>query len=166
MNAIDLLIAQHRSLESKFEDLLAATDNGGSAGRRQALLAEAGDDLAVHIASEELVFYPAVKARRTEDILLESLEEHLSLKRLLSDLMALPATAETFRPKAKVLQEQTEHHHKEEENHLFPKVRTLLDEAELERLGEEMLRLQTQLRAEGDPRTNVPAEQDAAAPLP
>ena len=164
MNAIDLLIAQHRSLESKFEDLLAATD-GGSAARRKALLAEAGDDLAVHIASEELVFYPAVKARRTEDILLESLEEHLSLKRLLADLMALPATAETFKPKAKVLQEQTEHHHEEEEENLFPKVRALLDEHELERLGEEMLRLQTQLRADGDPRAIAPAEQDAATPL-
>ena len=164
MNAIELLIAQHRRLESKMDDLLAAID-AGSTARAQALLAEAGDDLAVHIASEELVFYPAVKARRTEDILLESLEEHLSLKRLLADLMALPATAETFRPKAKVLQEQTEHHHEEEEEHLFPKVGKLLDDKELDRLGDEMLLLQQKLREDGDPRAIAPAEQDAAAPL-
>ena len=50
------------------------------------LLAEVGDELTVHIASEEEIFYPAVRAKRTEDVLLESLEEHLSLKRLLADL--------------------------------------------------------------------------------
>lgn len=164
MNAIDLLIAQHRTLESKFEDLLAAADSG-SAARCKALLAEAGDDLAVHIASEELIFYPAVKARRTEDILMESLEEHLSLKRLLADLLALNPAEDTFRPKAKVLQEQTEHHHEEEEENLFPKVRDLLDERELERLGEAMLGLQQKLREDGDPRAVALAERGEATPL-
>jgi hypothetical protein len=77
---------------------------------RAALLAEVGDHLTVHIASEEEIFYPAVHAARTEDILLESLEEHLSLKRLLADLMALAPAAPTFEPKFKVLKEQTEHH--------------------------------------------------------
>ena len=164
MNAVELLISQHRALESKFEDLMASID-AGSPSRRRALLAEAGDDLSVHLASEEQVFYPAVKAKRTEDILMESLEEHLSLKRLLADLLALDAGEDTFKPKAKVLQEQTEHHHKEEEENLFPKVEKLLDDVELDRLGDEMLALQQRLRAEGEPRTTVLDETDAAAPL-
>jgi hemerythrin superfamily protein len=164
MNAIDLLITQHRALESRFEDLMAAAD-GGSPARCKTLLAEVGDDLAVHIASEELAFYPAVKARRTEDILMESLEEHLSLKRLLSDLLALSPTEDTFKPKAKVLQEQTEHHHEEEEENLFPKVRQLLDERELDHLGEAMLLLQQKLRSDGDPRAIALAERHEATPL-
>lgn len=164
MNAVDLLITQHRTLESKFDDLMTAVD-AGSAARCRALLAEAGDDLTVHIASEEQVFYPAVKARRTTDILMESLEEHLSLKRLLADLLALDPGEATFKPKAKVLQEQTEHHHKEEENHLFPQVQKLMDPAELDALGEDMLALQQQLRAEGQPREAVADETNAAAPL-
>ena len=57
-------------------------------------------------------------------------------------------------------------HHEEEEENLFPKVRGLLDEDELERLGEAMLALQQQLRQDGDPRAIAPAEQDAATPLP
>ena len=164
MNAVELLITQHRTLESKLEDLMTAIDAGSSA-RMKAVLAEVGDDLTVHISSEELVFYPAVKARRTEDILMESLEEHLSLKRLLADLLVLTPGEDTFKPKAKVLKEQTEHHHKEEEENLFPKVRKLLNDKELDELGDDMLSLQQRLRSEGDPRENVRSETDEAAPL-
>jgi len=165
MNAIDLLILQHRTLESRLEDLMTAIDTG-SAARVKALLAEAGDDLAVHIGSEERVFYPAVKARRTEDILMESLEEHLSLKRLLADLLTLAPGEETFKPKAKVLQEQTEHHHKEEENNLFPKVQKLFEPKVLDALGDEMLSLQQRLRDDGDPRCAVRTETGGAKQLP
>jgi len=165
MNAIELLILQHRTLESRLEDLMTAIE-AGSQARMKALLAEVGDDLSVHISSEELVFYPAVKAHRTEDILLESLEEHLSLKRLLADLLALAPGEGTFKPKAKVLQEQTEHHHKEEEEHLFPKVQKLFDPKVLADLGDEMLALQQRLRDDGDPRCAVRSETDEASPLP
>jgi len=164
MNAIELLILQHRTLESRLGDLMTAID-AGSAARVKTLLAEVGDDLTVHIGAEERLFYPAVKARRTEDILLESLEEHLSLKRLLSDLLALAPGDDTFKPKAKVLQEQAEHHHKEEENHLFPKVQNLFEPKVLEALGEEMLSLQQRLREDGDPRCAVQTETGEAAPL-
>lgn len=164
MNAVDLLITQHRALESKFEDLMAAIE-ASSPARRAQLLAEVGDDLTVHIESEEQVFYPAVKARRTEDILMESLEEHLSLKRLLADLLALSPQDETFKPKAKVLQEQVEHHHKEEEENLFPKTLKLLAEAELASLGDQMLAFQQQLREDGTPREAVTTQTREAASL-
>lgn len=98
---------------------------------RAAALERIADDLGKHIASEEQVFYPAVRARRTEDILLQSLEEHLSLKRLLADLLELEPTAETWQPKLKVLDEQTRHHQKEEEEHLFPNEKKILPEDEL-----------------------------------
>jgi hypothetical protein len=40
-----------------------------------------------------------------------------------------------------------------------------MDPAELDALGEDMLALQQQLRAEGEPREAVADETDAAAPL-
>jgi hypothetical protein len=110
------------------------------------------------------VFYPAVRARRTEDILLESLEEHLSLKRLLADLLELDAEAENWPAKVKVLEEQTCHHHREEEQNLFPKVRKLLGEDELRDLGEQIEKLQSSLVRSGQARA-VANETDAAAPL-
>src|SRR5687768_18598161 len=135
MDAIKLLIDQHRKLEAQMKTAVEAQEPKA----RAASLARVGDDLTKHITSEEEVFYPAVKARRTEDILLESLEEHLSLKRLLADLLELDVAAPTFEPKFKVLMEQAEHHHDEEEKHLFPKVSKLIDAAQREALGMEMI---------------------------
>jgi len=160
MNAIDFLVSQHRSMETMLAGVLDAGDEA-----RSRLYAEAADQLTMHISAEEVVFYPAVRAARTEDILLESLEEHLSLKRLMADLLTLGADQQTFLPKFKVLKEQAEHHHKEEEEHLFPKVKTLLDASRLNELGAEMIALQTRQKMEGSPRGNVAGETDEAAPL-
>jgi hemerythrin superfamily protein len=161
MDAIELLTTQHRELEALLGKALEEED----LERKRSLFLRAADDLTVHLSSEEQVFYPAVRARRTDDILLESLEEHLSLKRLLADLLELAPTEQTFEPKFKVLHEQTEHHHKEEEEHLFPKVRNLLDGPQLQELGERMMSMQQGLRREGAPHEAIPEQTDEAAPL-
>lgn len=161
MDAIQLLTDQHRMLEERLDAAVEATDPR----ERAALTAEAGDHLAIHVTAEEDVFYPAVKARRTEDILLESLEEHLSLKRLLADLLDLAADDPTYEAKLKVLREQTEHHHQEEEEHLFPAVRKCIGHEELEALGREMLKCQKRLLREGQPRESVADQTEKAATL-
>jgi hemerythrin superfamily protein len=160
-DAVDLLVAQHRNLE----ELLARFFDDDNVAVRRALFAQVADELTVHIESEERVFYPAVKAARTEDILLESLEEHLSLKRLLADLLELDPEEQTFAPKFKVLKEQTEHHHREEEENLFPKVRKLIDGPQREELGQQMLAMQIDMTWRGEPRDIVPGETRQAAPL-
>src|SRR3978361_1813319 len=118
-DAVRMLTAQHREMEAMLKQVKESESNDAN---RKSLFAKAADKLTVHIKSEEEIFYPAVNAARTEDDLLESLEEHLSLKRLLADLLALEPEDKLFEPKFKVLKEQTEHHHKEEEEHLFPVV--------------------------------------------
>ena len=106
-----------------------------------------------------------MKAKRTEDILLESLEEHLGIKRVLADLIDLDASDETFDAKTKVLQEQVEHHVGEEEDDLFPKVKKIFDEETLVAIAHQMALLQEELLAKGNPRLAVPAQTDEAAPL-
>ena len=158
MDAIDYLISQHRSLENLLDKALDAEDDKTGSD----LFAKVADELTVHISSEEQVFYPAVNACRTEDALLESLEEHLSLKRLMADLLELDPSERTFEPKFKVLAEQTEHHHKEEEEHLFPDVRKMMSAEQLQELARRMQALQKDLRLEGAPREAV-ADQTAEA---
>jgi hemerythrin superfamily protein len=161
VDAVELLISQHRAMERLLQQVKDADD----ASLRGKLFAEAGDQLTVHIKSEEDIFYPAVNAARTEDDLLESLEEHLSLKRLLADLVALDPDDKLFEPKFKVLKEQTEHHHKEEEEHLFPVVNRMIGQEQRAELGRDMLVLQRQLQKDGEPREAVVNETSAAAPL-
>src|SRR4051794_30943358 len=127
MNAIDMLTTQHRGMEAALKAVLEAPDD-----RRRRLFDTAADILMSHVLIEEQHFYPAVNAVRTQDTLLESLEEHLSLKRLVADLIALSASDEHFEPKLHVLKEQAEHHHQEEEKKLFPAVKKLLSASELE----------------------------------
>jgi hemerythrin superfamily protein len=160
MDAIKLLTHQHRVLEATLKQALAARQPS----ERVAALGKVADDLGRHVGSEEQVFYPAVRARRTEDILLESLEEHLSLKRLLADLLVLAPTAETWEAKLKVLDEQTRHHHEEEEEKLFPKVMALCSTPELAALGKELIAWQDQAVRQGDERA-IAGQTDAAAPL-
>ncbi|HET9957150.1 MAG TPA: hemerythrin domain-containing protein [Polyangiaceae bacterium] len=140
MDAIRLLTDQHRQMEASLERLLKATEP-----ERAKLFADAADLLMSHVLIEEQHFYPAVKAKRTEDILLESLEEHLSLKRLLADLTALDVHNPHFEPKVHVLKEQAEHHHKEEEENLFPKVSKALSSKDLDELGSRMQQAQADL---------------------
>ena len=161
MDAIKLLTSQHRALEALLKVGLAAQKPRA----RSAALVEVGDELTKHLTSEEELFYPEVKARQTEDILLESLEEHLSLKRLLADLLVLDTDDATWEAKFKVLKEQTEHHHEEEEEHLFPKVAKMLSANELNVLGRAMLDLQHRLQKAGDPREAVADQTEKAAPL-
>ena len=161
MEATDYLTRQHREIEQSLRQALESDD---PAARRSQFL-DIADALTVHIASEEQVFYPAVHADPNEDILLESLEEHLSLKRLLADLLALAGDDVTFQPKLHVLREQAEHHHRDEENKLFPQVREKLDEARRETLGRQMEALQVRLQAAGKPRRAVHGQTAAAEPL-
>jgi hemerythrin superfamily protein len=160
MNAIDLLESQHREIDQLFSRIEKAKD---SRVKRRAF-EELADQLAAHAAIEEHQFYPAVKARRTEDILLESLEEHLGIKRVLADLLETRPADATFDAKLKVLKEQVQHHVGEEEGDLFPKVKKILDDEQLEALGQEMTAEQSAL-ASDHPWKSVLAETGRAAPL-
>ena len=158
MDAIDLLERHHRELEKQFS-ALKKSDKPDTADFKAA-----SDLLVSHMAIEEHQFYPAVRAARTEDILLESLEEHLSLKRVLADMLQLRSDDPQFGPKLHVLAEQLEHHQKEEEDHLFPKAKKLLGSDAREQLG---ARMEAEIEAmkHESPRELVHDQTDAAAPL-
>jgi len=161
MNAVKMLKQQHREVEKLFEKFEAAK----SPDRRRKVFEEIADALAVHAAIEERHFYPGVKKRQTEDLLLESVEEHLEIKRVISDLLHTEPQDDTFDAKVKVLQEDVEHHVQEEEDELFPKVERLIAEDELEAIGEAMEETAKELKSAGDPRLAVPGETAAAAPV-
>jgi hypothetical protein len=159
MNAIELLETQHRDVD----DLFARIERAG-AKRRGTLFDDLADLLAIHASIEELHFYPAVKAAKTEDILEHSTEEHLVIKRKLSICMALPAASERFLEMLTELKEEVQHHVKEERDDLFPKVKKIFDKDQLEAIGQEMTSTMAQLQ-QGKPRRDVPLQTVAPMPL-
>jgi hypothetical protein len=128
------------------------------------LFTQIADKLAAHASIEERFFYPAANSDDTEDILLESAEEHLAAKRVIADLLDLLPTDETFDAKVKVLQELIEHHVEEEEEELFPKVRKLAEKDALMDLGIQMEAHFKEL-LQSEPRSEIPAQTDEAAPI-
>ena len=160
MNALELLKSQHDEVDELIEKLESASGRD-----KAALFAEVADKLAAHAKIEETLFYPAVMAKQTEEILLESVEEHLSIKRVLADLLELDPDDDVFDAKLSVIKEQVSHHaHEEEEGELFPKVKKLLSADELDALGGEMLSAFETLLGSA-PREQVPLETEAAASL-
>ncbi len=163
MDAIKLLTDQHQQLDRLFDEFEGASDRAKQ--KKLKLCRKISDLLAVHAAIEERIFYPAAKDARTEEKLREAVEEHLSVKRLIADLVAVDEIDEEAEAKMSVLREQKEHHVEEEEKDLFPKVRKLLGAERLRELGDEMERMADELMAAGEPRMQVPNETDHAAPV-
>jgi hemerythrin superfamily protein len=161
MDAIEMLEEQHRDVEDLFEEL-----EGAEASDKQDLFDELADQLAVHALIEEMHFYPAVRARRTDDLLAESLEEHRQIKHLLAELMNLDPRNQLFEDRLALLKETVEDHVTEEEDELFPKVRKVLDKKELVALAEDMSVSQENLLDAGRPRERFrPSSSEEAASL-
>jgi hemerythrin-like domain-containing protein len=138
MDAIKMLKDDHRTVERLFKRFEKAGDRAFA--EKRATVDRIIEELSVHAAVEEQLFYPVVRATvpKTEDLALESLEEHHIVKWVLDALDSMAPEDERFDAKVTVLIENVRHHVKEEEQELFPMVRDELGRNALAELGEAM----------------------------
>jgi len=129
INALDLLSQQHRDVEALFKEMKSAR----TVAQKRRIFSNLSRALAAHTRIEETIFYPAVFGDETEEILRESVEEHLVAKRLLADLQGMEPSDPQFMGKIAVLKEVVRHHVEEEEQELFKRVRK--GDEDLEVLG-------------------------------
>src|SRR5215211_8592360 len=103
MDAIALLRDDHRSVEKLFKQFEKAGDSAYATKRKVA--EQIIEELSRHADIEEQLFYPVSRATvpGTEDIALESLEEHHVVKWVLSELDGMDPAAERFDAKVTVL---------------------------------------------------------------
>lgn len=160
VDVLELLTAQHAEVDKLFKQI---EDNKAD---RAAAFATLANKLAAHTTIEEKIFYPAVMSKQTNDMLHESVEEHLEVKRVLADLLTMKVDQDTFDAKISVLKENVSHHaHEEEEGKLFPMLRKSMSVDQLGALGNECLAMFESLM-QGTPSRQVPSETAKAAPLP
>jgi hemerythrin superfamily protein len=133
MDAITLLKQDHKTVEKLFRQFEKATQPA----QQRKLARKVIQELSVHAAIEEMLFYPAVRDRapKAEDMVLEALEEHHVVKWVASELEDMKPDHERFKAKMAVLMESVRHHVKEEESELFPEVRKEIKRKELADLG-------------------------------
>ena len=139
LNAVALLKQDHREVEELFEQYESQKNRGDSTAkvRTAQLICVA---LTAHATIEEELFYPAARKaleRDRKEVLDEAAVEHQSLKDIIERLKVAPARDPLYDAGVKVLQEYVKHHVKEEENELFPKLKST--DLDLDALGEKML---------------------------
>jgi hypothetical protein len=143
MDVLELLTDEHDEAKAVFKKIEKA--DGAAAAR---LWDQLKGMLSLHEELEETFMYPQLKEeRKTEDIILEAYQEHHVMDVLIEEISALDPKDETWHPKVKVLQENTEHHIEEEEGELFPKVRKIWDTAKREQVGRQMQEMKDRAHA-------------------
>jgi hemerythrin superfamily protein len=151
MDALDLLIGDHnrvRGLFSRFKTAEKSDDLDTMASVASKIL----EELEVHTTIEEEIFYPAMQDVNDEihDLILEGLEEHHVAKGVMAEIAAIAPNTEDWVAKVTVLIESVEHHADEEEDEMFPKVRSATSAEDRDALGE---RLETRKAELGAPTT-------------
>jgi hemerythrin superfamily protein len=139
MEATKLLKNDHDEVRAMFKEYEKTGDR--ALAKKAKLFEQIRDALTAHAKVEEEVFYPAVKAARSEeakDDVREATEEHKIVKTLLSELDRMKPSDEQYDAKMKVLMESVEHHAGEEEKEMFKQARKYISRERLESLGEEM----------------------------
>ena len=140
--AIALLKEDHQVLRALFDLVETVRDD--------VLFPVAGDiciRLAIHMAVEENLFYPALKPVLGPREIDEGIVEHQVTKRLISDILEMTGREELFRARVHVLGEETVHHIDEEDRVLFPLARKAWMDGKIDlvELGTEMSRHRREL---------------------
>lgn len=138
MDVLDLLKQDHQKVSALIEEVQNAEPDDE---RVRELAEQISQELTVHSALEESLFYPLLRDRAEEaeervDVF-EGYTEHDVVKHLIALLKGGRRTDdEMFKAELQVLGENVKHHVREEESTIFSLARELLDEEEREELAE------------------------------
>ena len=144
-NATQMIRQDHKKVEGLFKKF--EQTQGSQAKRRLAENAMA--ELEVHAALEEEIFYPAVK-KEVDDgssMVQEAIEEHQTVKQLISELKGMQEANEEFESQFSQLMENVQHHVEEEESEMLPKVEE--SQLDLNSLGQQMAQRKQQMQNRG-----------------
>lgn len=137
-DAIDLLINDHREVKALFKEYDKLVKAEADAGEKQVVAAQICVMLTAHATAEEELFYPRARGvlGEDEDLVDEADVEHASAKELIAQIESGSPDDPLYDAKVKVLGEYIDHHVKEEEGEMFPKIRK--SDLDLDGIGEEI----------------------------
>lgn len=142
-DAIALLKADHKEVKGMVEQFKKSRSDSKKSELAQQICAA----LEVHAQIEEEIFYPAAREAlkaNDEDLIDEAEVEHTSVKDLVAKIKGGSSGDSLWEAEVKVLGEYVNHHVKEEEGEMFPKVRrTKLD---LKAIGEQLAQRKAELQ--------------------
>ena len=137
-NIVDEIIADHRQVESIFDEI----ENSSDPSNRRQLVEHVITELVRHSVAEEQYLYPT--ARRVlpdgEQMADHELKEHAEAEEVMKELENTDEGDPKFDALVRTLIDDIRHHVEDEENDLLPKLRDACDGAELAELAEKFER--------------------------
>lgn len=135
-NAVEILKNDHETVKQLFKDYEKCADKDSD--KKVAIANEICMELLVHSKIEEEVFYPVAREYLNDDDMMNEAEvQHASAADLIAQIQTMSPEDEMYDAKVTVLGEYIDHHVKEEEKEMFPKLKkTKMD---LKEVGERLL---------------------------
>ena len=132
-DAIELLESDHREVDQLF----AQIESGQ--GDKDETVRKIVKELSGHAAIEEQILYPAMRRALSDGDakVEEAIQEHQEMKEALADIESLGSSPQR-EGKLQKLMADVRHHVQEEENELFPEMRSAVGEDELQKMGAAM----------------------------
>ncbi len=146
-DALKLLMADHKEVKALFLAYDKLVKAEADDAEKQTVAQQICTALTVHATIEEELLYPAAYEVLPEaDLVDEATVEHATAKDLIAQIEGMEPSDELYDAKVKVLSEYIDHHVKEEEKEMFPKLRK--SELDLKDLGVSLKRRKDELLAE------------------
>lgn len=123
-DVINLLKADHKKVKDLFTEFEGLKGKKNSGAKKEEIVKQICQELTIHALAEEAIVYPAAReAIKDEELMDEADVEHAGAKELIAQLQTMSPDESHYDAKVTVLREYIEHHVKEEEGEMFPKLR-------------------------------------------
>lgn len=133
MSAIELLKQQHREVDGLFQRIKASHGD-----EKISLLGQIAEALTIHAALEEHLFYPFAREQGAEGLIDESLQDHVEVKQLISEILQVKQTDPRLDELCLRLERMVTEHVSQEESSLLPTVQARANPDELISMRAEM----------------------------
>ena len=147
-DALAMLKADHDKVKKMFKEFERMTEDDEPGEEAEELAKQICNELTVHTTIEEEIFYPEARSalEDDEDLVDEAEVEHASAKELISQIESMSSSDDKFAAKVCVLGEYINHHVKEEQDEMFPKVKKA--KLDLQELGQRLMTRKQELMSD------------------
>ncbi|HEV2059538.1 MAG TPA: hemerythrin domain-containing protein [Solirubrobacteraceae bacterium] len=136
-DVIEVLEHDHREVEQMFAELesLRGASTEEAKSRRKDVAEQVTIELVRHSVAEEVLVYPMVDKKVSAEEADHARKEHAEAEETLQRLEKLDADDPAFDDELATLMREIRHHIEDEEGQMFARMREVVDEAELRKLG-------------------------------
>ena len=139
-DVIEILTSDHREVEQMFAELDGLRDavDEQSRSRRKDVAEQVVIELVRHSVAEEVAVYPKVKEKVSEAEAERAKREHAEAEQTMKRLEKLSPQDPAFEGELRTLMTEIREHVAEEENEMFPHMRSIFSQQELLKMGQQV----------------------------